>query len=114
MNSLLLAEKGFFSPIFICPEKSELKTSVNNRLSDSPIIEQIVLTIFGQCLTNGVDNRERTFFWTDLDKKSSLVENNSECTTKKMEEHYELKLRQNCKQKTKKIFGICATIQNTI
>ena len=78
-------------------------------MSDSPISEQIVLTIFGQCLTNGDDNRERTFFWTDLDKKSSLVENNSECTTKKMEEHYELKLRQNCKWKTKKTFGICAT-----
>ena len=68
-------------------------------MSASPISEQIVLTIFGQCLTNGDDNRERTFFWTDLDKKSSLVENNSECT-KKMEENYELKLRQNCKQKT--------------
>ena len=89
MNSLLLAEKAF-SLLFICPEKSELKTSVNNRMSESPISEQIVLTIFGQCLTNGDDNRERTFFWTDLDKKSSLVENNSECT-KKMEEHYELK-----------------------
>ena len=91
-------------------------------MSDSPISEQIVLTIFGQCLTNGDDNRERTFFWTDLDKKSSLVENNSECT-KKMEEHYELKLRQNLtfwksfysserdfewRKKTKNIFGIFA------
>ena len=61
MNSLLLAEKGFFSPIFICPEKSELKTSVNNRMSDSPISEQIVLTIFGQCLTNGDDIEKGLF-----------------------------------------------------